>query len=495
MLKDIFNNPEIIRNIRYRLRLKTVIITISLTCFLALFVGFVTVAPESHLSPWPVRCHGLFLIYAWTTAVICCLYGVSTTTPSIINEKDKKTYDFMFMTPLSDRTIAVGKLLGSTINMWLILALLTPFLLISGLMGEVNILALMFFYFILVTSALLSAAIGMLISVSTGKVTSGFVGVIAIIVIYFGSASFIAARKEAPYLEFFSLVNPSRILIDITGGEKPFKDIISFFGQDINAAYLTIGLYIWFIFWIMRAVTRRIRNLRDAFFTPIEAIIFFAVFETLILGFQWKYMRTADYFWPSFTTYLYVNTILLLLLTAGMTLSREGYFAYVRGRIENQKYKLLDRRRPAHLLFGLLCAMMVIGLLIITKATTLECTTPPLVIWLEAWVIIVVVLAIYLLVQLFKTILVNSGPLVSALIIILALSLPPIVIKAFKIPEEYYMYLNPGAYLSQARYYWAEEIHLWIHPIVSTVVLLVIAVFFGLRHYQIKRVIQCRMKM
>jgi ABC-type transport system involved in multi-copper enzyme maturation permease subunit len=494
MFKDIFNNPEIIRNVRYRLRLMSVIITVSLTYFLALFVIFVVIVPSSH-TPYPERFHGLFLFYAWITILIGCLYGVSATTPSIINEKDKKTYDFMFMTPLSDRTIAVGKLLGSTIHMWFLIALLTPFLLISGLLGKVDILALIFFYLILLVSTLLSATIGMLISVSVGKTTSGFAGVIAIIIIYFASASFIGLRKEAPHLEFFSLVNPSRILIDITGGKEPFKDIISFFGNDINAAYLTIGLYIWFIFWIMRAVIRRIRNLQGVLFTPIEAIIFFTVFEFLILGFQWKYMRTTEYFWPSFAIYLSVNIMLLLLLIPGITLSKENYFAYVRGRAESQRYKLMDRRRPAHLLFGLLCTIMVIGLLIITEATTLECTATPLVIWLQTWVVIAMILSIYLIVQMSKTILTNYGSFASLIIIILSLSLPPIVIGTFKIPEEYYMHLNPIAYLIGAPNLWASGIYLWIHPIVITAVLLLMILLFTLRHFQIWQVIQRRMKL
>jgi len=282
MLNDIFNNPEILRNFRYRLRPKTIILTSILTVALLSFIALLVLAPEHRSFNTTERWQTLFLIYAWSILSIGCLYAISLTHTSIIGEKDKKTYDYLFMTPISDRTIAIGKLIGSTVRLWFIVAIVSVFLLISGLAGKVDGVKLITFFFILFIGLLACAALGLLISVSVNKMTSSIVGIVIVLGIYFFSLAVIQIGKnDQPYLKFFSLLTPFSVVSDITSSMRYVRseNIISFLGFHINGAWMTIFLYAWLIYWMMRAVTRKIRNLQGVYLTQIEAILFFAVFE------------------------------------------------------------------------------------------------------------------------------------------------------------------------------------------------------------------------
>ncbi|MEK7310131.1 MAG: ABC transporter permease, partial [Planctomycetota bacterium] len=475
MFSDIFNNPEILRNLRYRLRPKTIILSILIVNVLFISIGILAL-----LSKYTVRVEdwrNLFLVYAWFAIIINFAYAVALTTTSIVGEKDKKTYDYLFMTPLSDRAIAIGKLIGSTVNMWLILATMLPYLAISGMLGLVDTTRLMLFFPVLILGALFSASLGLLISVSINKMASGFAGVFILIII--GSFSVALSQSYSEFIRCLGLLSPFTSLLDIQSRYHRYnKDIISFFGIDITAGWLTIFLFIWLTYWIMKAVSRRVRNLQGVFLTQIETLIFFIVFEIFMVGCQWEYLHYNRYFNESFAVYLITNGVLLIILSLGLTLSRENYFSYIRNRLSNQPYKLLGKQNPAHFLFVLLAAILIVGFIIMCSYQQ------PLITWLSIWVLIATVSVFYLLVQWLKTILLYSGPAISFVIFGVVLGIPPIVIAVFDLPDIFYAYLNPIAYITEMRHFY-KDMHgysVWTHPILISGVLLVMLCLFIWRH-------------
>ncbi|MFH1226919.1 MAG: ABC transporter permease [Planctomycetota bacterium] len=508
MIKDIFTNPEVIRNARYRLRPKTVWLTIFITAAFLILVAIMAFNPlrdNAHES-W----RNLFVAYAWIATVTGFFYGVSLTTMSVMGEKDKKTYDFMFMTPLSDSAISIGKLIGSSLHMWLILAIMTLFLLVSGLGGEIAPVKMLVFYLALILGSLLCAACGMLVSVSITRTTSSLVGVLIVLgVCVISSGLGMGSREYDGYLQFYGLLSPVPIIMDISEELSRWYDpnIISFFNRNINAGLLTIAIYAWLIFWIMRAVIRKVRNLQGVYFTELEALIIFVVFEVLMAGFQWKYMSNpyGKHFWDSLATYLITNGIFLAVFSCGLTLSREDYFSYVRQGILKTPAEALRKLSPPHILYIILCLTMIGGLLMIPFRTD-----NLLLVGLEIWVLIAAVSIFYLLVQFLRTILVYAGPVVAIIISAAALGLPPIFLAAFGVPDKYFVWFNPIAYITQIHwflfrlgtdYYYHyrnkpfTNTDLWFLPVLLAVMLAMMLVFFIVRHNQIKRTIRHRMKM
>lgn len=490
MFSDIFNNPEIIRNIRYRLRPKTIILTLVLTIASILFIAILVMG---QYGPSMEKSMNLFRIYAWLSTSVGFLYGILLTQTSIIGERDKKTYDFLFMTPLSDRVIAIGKLLGSTVHMWLILFIMMFFLFFTGLGAWANGLKLVIFFLTLILGALASASLGLLISVSINKTASALVGFVIILIIYFSTLSFaIGIPGHLSYLRFYGLLNPASVILDI--GNKYVKgtdNIISFFSSEINAGWMTIFLYAWLVFWMMRAVIRKIRNLHGAYLTQIEALIFFVVFEILLVGFQWEYIRDTYDFWQSLATYLLTNGIILLIISCGLTLNREEYFSYARGKSMNTPYRLLGKNAPAHLLFLILCLIMTAGLFVMLYVRPAD--IPISLLALQTGVLIATIGIFYLLVQLLKTVFIYSGPVVSIITLALFLTLPPVVVGVFDMREICYIYCSPIAYI----YFLTGELshpEFWFLPVLLGALLVIMLVVFIFRHNAIKKIVRHRLE-
>lgn len=481
------------------------VLTIIITTVFLVFIMLMALGPrgeEAKQKEWQT----LFIAYAWISTLVGFFYGISLTTSSVIGEKDKKTYDFMFMTPLTDRTIAIGKLLGSSLHLWLILAIILPFLVISGISGNITPVKVIVFCLVLMLGSLLCAACGMFISVSITKMTSSLIGVIIVLGGYvFSGMLGIAFQQSEPHLEFFGLLSPVLIIFDIsnefTRWPKDFG-IISFFNNDIYNGWFTIFIYIWLTFWIMRAVIRKIRNLQGRYFTQSEALIIFVVFEILLVGFQWEPISNYECFWYSLATYLLTNGILLVALSCGLTLSRDDYFSYVRQRILKTPPGLLRKQSPPHVLHIILYLIMIGGLLVMPFHTD-----NILLVWLEIWVLIATVSIFYLLAQFLKTILVYAGTVVAFVISGAALGIPPIFLAAFGISDTYFIWFNPIAYIAETHWFSSRHLmeyysgkpfsdtDLWFHPILLAVILIIMLVLFIFRHIKIKHIIRRRMEL
>ncbi len=88
----------------------------------------------------------------------------------------------------------------------------------------------------------------------------------------------------------------------------------------------------------------------------------------------------------------------------------------------------------------------------------------------------------------------NYGTVVAVLLFIVGNTIPPLVIAVFDLPEKYYLYLNPVAYLARigdpAAFQSNKEFYFL--PILLAILLLVIGVIFIKRHYTIKKIISRR---
>ncbi|MEW6027689.1 MAG: hypothetical protein AB1599_10415, partial [Planctomycetota bacterium] len=90
---------------------------------------------------------------------------------------------------------------------------------------------------------------------------------------------------------------------------------------------------------------------------------------------------------------------------------------------------------------------------------------------------------------------------ISCVIFMIALVIPPIIIAAFDLPEIFYAYFNPVAYITTMgeiytqAYPASPEYSLLINPILVTVALLVTIGLFIWRHYTIRKIVRHRMEL
>ena len=496
MLKDAFNNPELERNILYRLRPKMVILTLIFTLAFCVFVALVTLLGNNrYYRYYSDDGLDLFRFYTGFAVIIGYSYALLAASFSIIGEKTRKTYDFLFMTPMSDAQITIGKLFGSTIHMWFIIGIITPFITFAAVRSYTHIGFYDFalFYLILISGSILCASIGLLFSVSINPKSSLIVAAGNILIMGSALTGLIVGFARTDN-QFLNILTPTTFLerFELTSSLTS----ACFFGLSIDKGLLTVVIYIWFSFWIIRAVIRRIRNPYGTYLKPLEALLFFAGLEALLTGMHWHTFSQEAHIWDAFSFYLLFNGLVLVMMILLMSLSRDTYLDYVRGTLTKKPFRFMDSKAPPHTLFLFLCILVFIGLYGIVNAGNI-----PIKYAFNAYlafsVLIVFIYVFYLLVQFCKTIFKYSGPLVAILIICGASIIPSIILAAFRMPEEYILYLNPIVYIVEmqnTRHWYSQYFDYSGPPVALTVLLGVMVAVFIMRHYQLKNKVARRMK-
>ncbi len=106
----------------------------------------------------------LFMAFSWIAFIYCSVAGAILTADSISGEKREDTLGLLFLTDLKSADIALGKLLGATLNCWFGLLAMLPIMAIPVLMGGVTLNDLVRVFFTLTNTLILSSTIGLLIS-------------------------------------------------------------------------------------------------------------------------------------------------------------------------------------------------------------------------------------------------------------------------------------------------------------------------------------------
>ncbi|MBI4833564.1 MAG: ABC transporter permease [Planctomycetes bacterium] len=442
------------------------------------------------------------MIYAVFALLIGFIYGAASTASCVVGEKDKNTYDLLFLTPLSDKSLTIGKLIGSTAHAWFLLLLILPFILISGLAGHVDGIRLISFHLVLISGTLFFASLGLLISISVKKPSEATGGaVISVIIIIIMSSAFLDIKET----RFLSALSPIPLMREI--GEEfsranyyrsLYINEASFFGLSTNGALFTILLYLYLTYWAIIAVARKIRNPAGIYLSKLQAIIFFLIFEMFMVGAIWKYsqlplmdnVRYEYTFNAVLYAYTFTNIVLLFALIFGLTLSYDDYFAYVRANAEKRPYKLFHQRTPSHLLVLICLVIMIAGFIVAVRSFSLQQSLV-----LHLVVALETVAIFYLVMQLFKTLMKNYGAIVSFILLIIANGIPPLVIAVFDLPARYHLYLNPIAYLAQIDdYVFKSNTEYFTLPIILGVLLIGMSMLFIKRHYTIKEIVVRRMQ-
>jgi hypothetical protein len=374
---------------------------------------------------------------------------------------------------------------------------------VAGIVGQINVAHLVLYCMVLITGTLFFASLGLLISVSVNRTANTTVGALGLVFcIAFIPCMFDTGGDILPQ-DFLSILSPIRMMREIGKAEiwyptrQLFINNVSFFGYEINGAILTILSYLYLTFWVVVAIAHKIRNSSGIYLSKFQAIIFFIIFEIFMVGAVWEFsllppyhLHYEDMFRESLSIFSFINIILLLVFSLGLTLSYDDYFAYVRAKIDKRPYGLFHQRTPAHLLFFIFFIIISLGFVIALRPSELV----PKEIILHLVVALETIALFYLTTQLLRILMKTYGVVVSVLLTLIASTIPPLVIEVFKLPAEYHIYFNPVAYLTLL--YNVDESILIINgvyytlPILLGILLVIISIFFICRHYQIKKQIK-----
>lgn len=499
MLKDAWNNPELERNILYRLRPRNIILTSLLTVAFCIFVaGIVLMRRSNYDYSYNFSMDnglGLFLFYVGTALFLGCFYSYIAASRSVIGEKSRKTYDFLFMVPMSDTQVTIGKLLGSTIHMWFILGILTPFIAFAAVKSYAPVSLAEFFIFcgILLTGCVLAASIGLLLSsglspksslISSGS-TIGLV-IIAFIAFIMGFSSNDTGIISVFFpTAFIARYNPY----------LPDTPLTDFFGISIDKGLLTIALYAWLSLWVIKAIIRRIRNPYGTYLKPWEALVLFVGLEFFLLGIHWNKYIQESYEWNVISFSLIFNGIIIAVIMLLLTLNKESYLDYLRNELLKRPVRFMSDQSPPHMLFFFLVVIFLLGIggIMFSGISSRSFIFDA---FLASLVMITFLYSFCLLVQLAKTIFVYSGSLIAILITGACLALPEIAIGVLNLPDKYNVYINPVSYIieMQNSYYdWSGFEYLAL-PFGLTVLMVAMMAVFAWRHYHLKWAVARRMK-
>ncbi|MFN9861205.1 MAG: hypothetical protein ACK556_24505, partial [Pseudanabaena sp.] len=173
-------NPQLLREIRGKLKLKNLIVAISLSLlFQILLLLFYSQRIPSEDCYAQIRGFGCakswsdwwleqFRFITWTEPFVLFLAGVYSLISDISLEDYKGTLNFIRISPRSSISILIGKIMGVPLLAYIGLSLTIPYHLIAAIKANVPISFLLSFYILLIGTAFLLFSVATLLALLSG---------------------------------------------------------------------------------------------------------------------------------------------------------------------------------------------------------------------------------------------------------------------------------------------------------------------------------------
>lgn len=162
------DNPFAVRDSRLQLRgSKTAILLTVIFAVVTLAVGALMSAMlRSRESYWEAQAGmaGIYQLCIYIVGGVITLVAPCLGVFSIVTERQRRTLDILFSTPVAPHQYLVGKLLASYRFIWLVLSLSLPFLAVPMSFGGFHLSTLLIHYFVISVHGLTCASLGLLVS-------------------------------------------------------------------------------------------------------------------------------------------------------------------------------------------------------------------------------------------------------------------------------------------------------------------------------------------
>jgi hypothetical protein len=299
-------NPEFARNVRSQLRPAKVVIAAVIIGAMSLVLVFALThlsIPAAGPSGWGF---GLLHLLFWLQALILAAGGGIACVNAIYKEKDQNTFDFQRVTRLSPLELAVGKLFGAPIFMYLLCLYLVPIVIFAAIKGHQSFSFILAAYAVLLIGSLAFHALSLLISLLTvrGSHTTAIIFVLVILGIissaptgisYFfqlGSLSPFYATQVAMQRNWAGPTFLLPFAEEIGLASSSTGDV--FFGYTVRHITVMIAIDAVLIAWFLLALARNIKRDPDQYelYSPLQSLGIVAFLNFVLLAFvNW---RSAD---------------------------------------------------------------------------------------------------------------------------------------------------------------------------------------------------------
>lgn len=337
MLKKYFlENPEIIRFIKVNFRYPKSISLIILyfICLLSIYgLIYFSMVDKANFET-----KAFFkVIYTFTLGIEYVAYfyiGSYLVSSAITQEKDKGTFDFLRMTTIDRKVLAIGKLFGPTVFISFLILLTTPFVLLFGVLGNVEPIHFLtvhtnlFFYGIFFQTVALFS--GMLINKSSSANSTS----LAIPIFFSFSTLSIQSESFNPFYNLF-IVLKDKLTYSIKS--------INFYDLMIPDFIIVATIIFYLVFWFMLSLIRKIDNETNHALSKKQALAFVIGNNFILLGLLWSKFANENVFAILF--YFLFNFLITFILTGILTPTKEDIVIYFNKK-QDWNTKVWDSKAP-----------------------------------------------------------------------------------------------------------------------------------------------------
>lgn len=256
MLLRFWENPEFVRHLRAELRPPRAMTVALLTLVIIVLVGLWAWGAEHKNVPAFVKTFHLALVVIQFT--LLGFWCASACGQAISREREMKTFDFLKTTRLSAGEILVGKLLGTPMVIYFVIACSLPVSFVTGLLAGYPLSRMVWVVALLAAFGLFVGLIGLCVSMLVQKSGAGATFVVAL----FPMAWLMAfASSTFPGFSGLSIVSSVSSLYKEGGATRAYPPTV--FGAAVPYPPLTVVLYILFGAWFILVLVRNLKKDRE----------------------------------------------------------------------------------------------------------------------------------------------------------------------------------------------------------------------------------------
>jgi hypothetical protein len=364
-------NPQFIREVKGRLKLLPIGLTVFLSLLMQFFVYILNIE-NAFLVPNPiihwVNIFNTLNILFVFSLLVCGTYQIIS---DICKEESRGTLNFIRLSPQSEVSILTGKILGVPILLYLFIASAIPLHLFSGITASIpfiNILALYLILtaccgFIFSAATLLSVIMAQGVAKKSPGITAWLGSAIAFLFLTFSysSSSYNFPLEHA--FGWFLMFNPNGIIQYLSQPLNLETSNVCSYCQSLKVLqlfYIPVGMNIMgiisiylanYIFWtysIWQGIKRIFRNSNATLFSKHYSYLFVIVTQVLLWGFTLQnvvnYMPAGSEFPIYYDVNYQINQNLPLFFIFNLVL----IFGLMR-ILSPQRQAILDWSRYRHL--------------------------------------------------------------------------------------------------------------------------------------------------
>ena len=281
-----FNNPEMLRNTRIQLRPGRVIAAVVICAAISLTVWYSfeartvarTVADDSI---------EMFRLILMLQVVALLIGGGIYELLSVHREKELNTFDYQRVTRLTSFELAMGKLFGAPVLIYLIVVCLMPVALLGAILAHALPFLVVKAYLILFVGCIAFHVLALLVSMASGRGASAIAILPFLLLVASTSVDF---HLNASTNWTFHQLNPFAATAMFESGVGQAPQVL-FFGVSVPHFIVLMAIYVTLTAWFMLAIVRNLKRDPSVYelYSPAQAFGFAMFLNFLIVGFfNWK---------------------------------------------------------------------------------------------------------------------------------------------------------------------------------------------------------------